>query len=61
VKGIHVPHSTMVISNEVIYGLVVIVVLLAFEGGIWGALNATGRWLSAQLKRARNAPPAIGN
>ena len=57
VKGVHVPHSTMVISNEVIYGLVVIVVLLAFEGGIWGALTAAGRWSTDPLRRRRNAPP----
>jgi branched-chain amino acid transport system permease protein len=57
VKGIHVPHSTTVISNEVIYGLVVIVVLLAFEGGVWGAVTAAARWLNAQARRRFPAPP----
>jgi branched-chain amino acid transport system permease protein len=51
VKGIHVPHSNTIISNEVIYGVVVIVVLLAFEGGIWGALSAAGRWLRVAVRR----------
>jgi branched-chain amino acid transport system permease protein len=39
VQGIHVGHSTVVISNEVIYGLVVIVVLLVLDGGLWGGLR----------------------
>jgi branched-chain amino acid transport system permease protein len=58
VKGVHLAHTTMVLSNEVIYGLVVIVVLLAFEGGAWGALTLAGRWLNAQLRRVRRGPPA---
>ena len=52
------PHSTTVISNEVIYGLVVIVVLLAFEGGVWGALTRGGRWLNAQVDACDRAGPA---
>ncbi len=39
IKGIPIAGSTMVISNEVIYGLVVILVLLLLEGGLWGGLK----------------------
>jgi hypothetical protein len=36
-QGVHLPGSHIEISNEVVYGLAVIVVLLALPGGLWGA------------------------
>jgi branched-chain amino acid transport system permease protein len=51
VQGIHVPHSTIVVSNEVVYGLAVILALLLFDGGLWGAASrlqraSASRWWS---------------
>jgi branched-chain amino acid transport system permease protein len=36
-QGVHLPGSHIEISNEVVYGLAVIVVLLVLPGGLWGA------------------------
>jgi branched-chain amino acid transport system permease protein len=58
VQGIHLPHSTVVISNEVGYGLAVIVVLLLFDGGIWGAATRVTRLLIARSGPARGSPDA---
>ena len=57
VQGIHVPHSTTVISNEVVYGLVVIAVLLAFDGGVWGALRSAGAMGARRRRRVTDRGP----
>lgn len=37
IQGIHVPHTNYIVSDEVVYGLGVVVVLLLFRGGLFGA------------------------
>lgn len=53
VSQIQVPSSNLTISNEVLYGVVVILVLLLLRGGIWGALTR----LAALLSRGRRGAP----
>jgi branched-chain amino acid transport system permease protein len=48
VQGIQIPHTTYIVSDEVIYGAAVILVLLLFRGGLWGAGSQALRWLDAR-------------
>jgi branched-chain amino acid transport system permease protein len=61
IKGIDVPHSSVVISNSVIYGLVVIVVLLAFDGGVWGAVPTLGERIRRVASTTGPAPTRTGS
>jgi branched-chain amino acid transport system permease protein len=62
VQGLQIPHTTYVVSDEVIYGAAVIAVLLLFRGGLWGAGMRALRWSESKaveaVQRRGQARPA---
>lgn len=61
VQGIHVPSTNYTISDEVVYGIVVIVVLLVFRGGLAGAGTRALAWLDRRVQLIVAGDPTRAN